>query len=83
MPNPGRSPWFLSMHSLERAQEMGLDRGDIIRVLNHPDIRYPSTGTHADTGRMVAVRDGLAVVYNPEQRAVVTILYHQRESRKE
>jgi hypothetical protein len=64
-----KPPWFLSRHALGRMDEMGLSRREVVDVLDRPEASWPSRG------RRIAASGDIAVVYAPENRAVVTILW--------
>lgn len=69
------APWFLSLHALVRMQEMGVERNEVVAVLNAPEIDYPSRQAACRT----AVGERIAVAYEPASRRVVTVLYRGRE----
>jgi hypothetical protein len=73
-------PWVLSLHALDRAKSMGLTRDRVIAVLAEPETDYPG-GSDYPPGRRVATRDDLAVIYDPDRRVVVTVLFNRRERR--
>lgn len=61
--------WFLTRHALGRMREMGLSRHEVVEVLDHPEVSWPSRG------RRIAAAGDISVVYDPEGSAVVTILW--------
>lgn len=63
--------WFLSRHALDRATQMGLDRARVVEALHEPDVEWPS-----HQGRRIAVRESLAVVFEPASHVVITVLWH-------
>lgn len=69
----------ISYHATLRIAEMGLTPGEVLRALAEPDFTYPSPKRYGD-GRMVAVRDRLAVVFSTDGN-VITVLWHRREGR--
>lgn len=73
------APWFLSLHALGRMDEMNLLRSQVVGALRNPDTDYPSRGS----ARRIATRGPLAVVYEPEERLVVTVLWNGQSSRSE
>lgn len=54
--------------------EMGVDRVRVIAALDDPDASWP-----AHCGRRIAARNELAVVFDPADHAVVTVLWHTHE----
>lgn len=66
--------WFLTRHALLRMREMGVDRAPVVETLDDPETSWPS-----HQGRRVAVGNGLAVVFDPANHAVVTVLWHTHE----
>jgi hypothetical protein len=76
---PGLRP-FLSLHALQRCQEMGVSRGEVVDALADHEIRYPS-GPEYGPGRYVSVRGRLAVVHSPTWE-VVTVLWNGRDARE-
>lgn len=73
--------WVLTRHALERAVEMGLSRADIVAVLDDPENDYPGDPRYDRSRRRIATRGALDVVYEPQNRLVVTVLFHGREGR--
>lgn len=67
----GKPRWFLSRHALDRATQMGLDRARVVETLDEPEVAWPS---HQD--RRIAVRESLAVVFDPASHVVITVLWH-------
>lgn len=67
-------PWFLTRHALQRMTEMGLTRPEVVAVLREADVSWPSY-----LGRRVAAGGDIAAVFDPRNRAVVTILWHTEE----
>lgn len=72
--SPQQQRWFLSRHALERVNEMHLDRALVVSVLEEPEISWPS-----HLSRRVAVAGDIAVVFDPGNRAVITVLWHVAE----
>lgn len=72
--------WKFTPHAIERMEEMGVERLDIIKALNEPEIDHPA---HAHLGRhrRIAVKGPIAVVYGKSSRTVVTVLWHTEEGR--
>ena len=54
--------------------EMRVDRWRVIATLDDPDASWP-----AHCGRRIAARNELAVVFDPANHAVVTVLWHTQE----
>ncbi len=71
-PEPRR--WFLSRHALERVTQMGLNRARVVSVLEEPELTWPS---HLD--RRVASAGDIAVVFDPGNAVVITVLWHVEE----
>lgn len=67
--------WVLTRHALTRAYEMGLDRDAVVSILSDPDTDYPSQNPGENDCR-VATCGSIAVVYNPVQALIVTVLIH-------
>lgn len=74
---PGKQRWFLRLHALERTTEMGLTRADVVRVLDEPEVTYPSLRS----GGFTSTRGPLAVGW--EADTVYTVLWNGRSSRCE
>lgn len=66
-------PWFITTHALQRMYEMGLSRSTVVFTVEDPDTDAPST---QDPACRLAWKGDLAVVYKPEGRIVVTVLWH-------
>ncbi len=66
-----------SAHALERMKEMGVWSYEVVDAITRPELRYPTYGGS------IFVRGRLAIVYNEDRKVVVTILWHQSESREE
>src|SRR5947207_15791016 len=49
--------WFFTMHALQRMDERGVLRSEVLTALDEPEVEYP-----AHAGRRMAERGGLAVV---------------------
>ena len=62
-------PFIFSSHAEKRLEEMGLTREEVLAVLDRPEIDRPSID------RRVSSRGELSIVYNPVERAIVTILW--------
>lgn len=73
--------WFFSLHALERCSEMSLDLAHILRVVLNPVITYPGPPHHGP-GRRISVGEGLAVVNNPSETTVITVLWDGKEGRE-
>lgn len=70
---------FLTVHALERCQQMTLTRSDVVGVLRTPEVTYPSPASYG-IGRMTSVGGRLAVIHTANLE-VITVLWHGRESR--
>jgi hypothetical protein len=68
------TPWFLTMHAIARAREMGVTRDEVVAVLDDPEIRYSARG-----GRFLACRGDLAVCF--ENNTVVSVLWRHEFTR--
>lgn len=66
--------WRFTQHALERCREMAVDLAAVLRVLREPARSYPGCSKYGP-GRRVAARWPLAVVYSPDQGAVITVLW--------
>ena len=77
-----KRPWFLGHHCLLRMNEMALRRSDITEVLEQFETRYPGSVRYPK-GRCVATKGRLAVVYEPQTKTVVTVLWNGLTSREE
>lgn len=62
------------MHALQRMSEMCLSRSSVVKVLEGPKLTWP---THE--GRRIAAGDGISVVFDPSNLAVITVLWHTDE----
>lgn len=67
------------MHAMQRMDEMSLCRDDVVAVLSSPELTYRASDHHPS--RWIAVCRALAVVYNSDERVVVTVLWHGRTGR--
>jgi hypothetical protein len=67
--------WFLTMHALARAREMGVTRDEVVAVLDDAEIKYPAHG-----GRFLACRGDLAICF--EKDTVVTVLWRHEFTRE-
>lgn len=72
--------WLFTQHGLERCREMALDLEEVVRVLESPTKSYPSP-TWCGRGRAIAADGYLAVVHNPADRVVITVLWDGKEAR--
>lgn len=72
----GADWWSISPHARSRAAQMGVPLHDVVAVLD-----APSTDVVAKDGGRVAARDDLAVVYAPEGRVAITVLWHGQQAR--
>jgi hypothetical protein len=71
-----RGGWILTEHAKLRMQEMGLNRVAVGLVANDPEVTY----TQGDRGwARVAQRGDLAVVFNPNTREILTVLWRSQE----
>lgn len=59
---------FITLHALERINEMDLNERQVRDVVGDPETTWESRG------RIVATRGEIAVVYNPETMEIVTVL---------
>lgn len=50
---------------------MGLDRANVVEALNDPEVSWPGID-----GRRIAARQEIAVVFDPSDLHVVTVLWH-------
>jgi hypothetical protein len=76
--------WFITIHTMKRMQQMGVTRKEVMDCL-HPHFRetdYPSPPRYGVNAR-VSTRGRLAVVYKPDTREVVTVLWNRKEGRHE
>jgi Domain of unknown function (DUF4258) len=64
--------WFFTMHALQRMDERGVLRSEVLTALDEPEVEYPAHG-----GRRMAERGGLAVVRADD--VVVTVLRRTTE----
>jgi len=73
-------PWLLTHHARRRIDEMGLELVEVMQALDDPAVTYPCRPCY-ERGRIVAVRDRLAVVHNPDARTVITVLWNGGDRR--
>lgn len=66
-------PWFITHHALMRMREMGLGRRDVVDVLENAELDYPSRQPWHPQCR-TAVGRALVVAYDPDVRAVITVM---------
>jgi hypothetical protein len=74
------APWFLCSHAYERTLAMGLSRAEVVDALDHATRSYPSGPSHAPD-RRISCDGRLAVVHEPAERVVITVLWDNRTSR--
>lgn len=69
--------WFFSRHALERMEDMGVKRQEVLDLLAHPetDYRAPVVNGHPP-GRRLARTGNLTVCYDPNGDCVVTVLWN-------
>lgn len=67
--------WHLSTHASRRALERGLCDRELQLAIEQPDSTYPQTSSYG-SDRRVHVRGEWAVVLNPTERTVITVLFH-------
>lgn len=75
------SGWWICGHACLRMREMRLEVNEVDDALADPSITYPSYSGASGQRREVHVCGRLAVVVAPEDRMVVTVLWHGLEGR--
>lgn len=70
-PLPG---WHITAHARERARERGVGDRDLRFAVEQPDYTYPQTDSYG-SDRHVHVRGEWAIVVNPLERTVITVLF--------
>lgn len=73
--------WTFIPHALGRMDEMGLMAEEVNAALADPSLTYPGHPGRGGQRRQVRVRHRLAVVVAPDDRSVITVLWHQAEDR--
>jgi Domain of unknown function (DUF4258) len=71
-----RVRWFITKHALKRMRQMGLERSEVVAVLDEPEVRYPDR-----YGHFIACAGRLAVCFISD--TVVTVLWRGREFTRE
>lgn len=72
--------WKITEHARGRMEEMALTRREVLEPLIDPVLDYPGSARYQE-GRRVAVQGRLAVVYEPETRTIVTVLWNAEVAR--
>lgn len=67
--------WRISTHAHRRALERGLCDRELRLTIEQPDCTYPQTSSYGHD-RFVYVRGEWAVVLNPTEHTVITVLFH-------
>lgn len=65
------TPWFITLHALDRMNRMHLQRHQLTDVIEQADVDYP------DGAERVAIKGNIAVVYDPVRRSILTVLLHK------
>lgn len=68
--------WRLTQHAVDRMQQYGLERAQVIACLERPTLTYP--GADEDAASMVVHCGDITVVFNPETFEVITV--HKKET---
>lgn len=68
--------WMPSVHALRAAEERSISRYDMMRVVEHPTVTYPSPKMYSRWwAREIRSDDVLAVVVDLERREIVTVMF--------
>lgn len=72
--------WRITAHARGRARARGICDRDLRFTIEQPDYTYPQTDSYG-SDRYVHVRGEWAVVVNPTERTVITVLYRDHTRR--
>lgn len=71
----------LTWHATRRCHEMGVSPRAAERTVRHAEIDYPSS--YPDSSCRLAARGRLVVVYDPDERRIITVLWRGKLDREE
>jgi hypothetical protein len=65
--------WKFTPHARHRMTERGFEKTDVLTALIHPEVVYDGPPDHP-SGRRVAKRGRIAVVFCPAVKLIITVL---------
>jgi len=71
---PAAPTWRISAHARSRALERGICDSDLQLAAEQPDCTYPQTNSYG-SDRHVYARGDWAIVVNPSEHVIITVLY--------
>jgi hypothetical protein len=75
------SDWTFSKHALSRAVDMAVDPHELTACIIKPEVIYDQETNPAYFGHKVRVAGRLALVVDPNDKHVVTVLWRSEEGR--
>ena len=70
--------WRFSHHARMRVRQMGLEEGDVLQALSHPDVDYVSHARYGEHSR-IAKKGDISVAYDSSTSTIITVLWNTQK----